>query len=120
MIVVCGIYDFFVFTNITSIILIIVIFSLVIYNYHFTFDNFHEGPNYIEVLVGYCPLENVQDSMVVWVFEVFRNFNRSLLAKQIWKIIREPSSLVSKILKAQYFKNGDIMDAQLGFKPSYI
>lgn len=45
----------------------------------------------------------VQNSMVVWVFEVFLN-NRALLAKQVWKIIREPSSLMSKILKLDISK----------------
>lgn len=53
----------------------------------------------------------------------FRNlelFNRALLAKQIWRILRQPNSLVSRILKARYFNHEDIMDAKLGNNPSYI
>lgn len=47
-------------------------------------------------------------------------FNKALLAKQIWRIILNPDSLVAKVLKARYFKHTDIMDATLGSNPSYI
>ncbi|KAK6147624.1 hypothetical protein DH2020_018536 [Rehmannia glutinosa] len=47
-------------------------------------------------------------------------FNRALLAKQLWRIIKHPNSLVSRILKARYFKHCDILEAPLGCKPSYI
>lgn len=47
-------------------------------------------------------------------------FNRGLLAKQVWRIINEPLSLMAQILKARYFKHVDIMDANLGSNPSYI
>lgn len=53
-------------------------------------------------------------------FRSLINFNKALLAKQIWRIIREPSSLLAQILKARYFKHVDILDANLGSKPSYI
>lgn len=48
------------------------------------------------------------------------DFNKALLAKQIWRIILYPDSLVAKVLKARYFKHTDIMDATLGSNPSYI
>lgn len=47
----------------------------------------------------------------------FRNlydFNRALLAKQVWRMIYDQSSLMTQVLKARYFKNDDIMTAQLG------
>lgn len=47
-------------------------------------------------------------------------FNKSLLAKQVWRIICDPSSLVARVFKARYFKHVDIMDAELGYNPSYI
>ncbi|KAL8505478.1 hypothetical protein ACS0TY_016649 [Phlomoides rotata] len=47
-------------------------------------------------------------------------FNKALLAKQVWRMISEPESLLTRVYKAQYFKHGDIMDANLGSNPSYI
>lgn len=41
-------------------------------------------------------------------------FNKALLAKQIWRIIQKPQSLVARIIKARYFKHADIMNASLG------
>lgn len=38
-------------------------------------------------------------------------FNKALLAKQIWRIIHNPKSLVARVLKARYFKHLDIMKA---------
>ncbi|VVA21183.1 Hypothetical predicted protein, partial [Prunus dulcis] len=53
----------------------------------------------------------------------FRNlyaFNMALLAKQLWRLIQTPDSLVARILKARYFKNCSILEAQIGHSPSYI
>lgn len=47
-------------------------------------------------------------------------FNKSLLAKQIWRVIQKPDSLMARVLKARYFKNSDIMKAGLSSNPSYI
>lgn len=47
-------------------------------------------------------------------------FNKALLAKQIWRIIDKPNSLVAKVLKARYFKHNDIMDASTGVNSSFI
>ncbi|KAL8528864.1 hypothetical protein ACS0TY_006362 [Phlomoides rotata] len=47
-------------------------------------------------------------------------FNKALLAKQVWRMISEPETLLSRVYKAHYFKHGDIMDANLGSNPSYI
>ncbi|KAH9725922.1 putative reverse transcriptase/RNA-dependent DNA polymerase [Citrus sinensis] len=53
----------------------------------------------------------------------FRNlssFNQALVAKQSWRIIQEPESLVTRVLKARYFKNSSLMQARLGSYPSFI
>lgn len=52
----------------------------------------------------------------------FRNLshlNKALLAKQVWRIMANPNSLVARILKARYFKHTDIMEATLVSNPSY-
>ena len=52
----------------------------------------------------------------------FRNlqaFNLAMLAKQAWRILTNPSSLIARVLKARYFPTGDILSATLGSSPSY-
>ena len=52
----------------------------------------------------------------------FRNlqaFNLALLAKQVWRILINLSSLAARILKAKYFPFRDILHANLGSRPSY-
>ena len=52
----------------------------------------------------------------------FRNlqaFNLAMLAKQGWRLISNPNSLVAQIFKARYYPHGDIFHAKLGSSPSY-
>ena len=52
----------------------------------------------------------------------FRNlqaFNLTLLAKQAWRILTNPGSIVARILKPKYFPFCDILHANLGNSPSY-
>ncbi|XP_024200533.1 uncharacterized mitochondrial protein AtMg00310-like [Rosa chinensis] len=43
----------------------------------------------------------------------------SLLAKQGWRLLTNPNSLLSRLLKARYFPNGSFLDADMGDSPSY-
>ncbi|XP_027157936.1 uncharacterized protein LOC113759559 [Coffea eugenioides] len=45
-------------------------------------------------------------------FQEIQSFNRALLAKQIWRIIRNPNLLSSKILKSKYFPNCNVLDCK--------
>lgn len=47
-------------------------------------------------------------------------FNKVLFTKQVWRVIANPDSLVSKVFRARYFKHTNIMGASLGSNPSYI
>ena len=52
----------------------------------------------------------------------FRNlqaFNLTMLAKQGWRLLSNPHSLVARIYKAKYFPHSDVLNSQLGSNPSY-
>ena len=46
-------------------------------------------------------------------------FNKALLAKQSWRLWKEPESLVAKIMKAKYYPGGSILEAKVGTRPSF-
>jgi hypothetical protein len=45
-------------------------------------------------------------------------FNKALLAKQMWRMMQNPESLVGLIMKAKYFTNNSLLEAKLGPRPS--
>lgn len=47
-------------------------------------------------------------------------FNKALLAKQCWRLIQYPHSLISLILKAKYFSNSYFLDSKIGKRPYFI
>ncbi|KAH9768398.1 putative reverse transcriptase/RNA-dependent DNA polymerase [Citrus sinensis] len=47
-------------------------------------------------------------------------FNQALVAKQGWRVIHFPESLMARVLQARYFKNSSFMQAKLGSNPSFI
>lgn len=53
-------------------------------------------------------------------FRHLTEFNKTLLAKKVWKIFQSPKSLMERILKARYIKHVDIMQAGLGNTSSYV
>lgn len=53
-------------------------------------------------------------------FKDLESFNIALLAKQVWRIMQGPGSLVSRILRGRYLPQQTILNGQLGTKPSYI
>ena len=53
-------------------------------------------------------------------FRDLKAFNLALLAKQGWRIQQNPSSLFHRVLKAKYFPNDLVKEAELGQRPSYM
>jgi hypothetical protein len=47
------------------------------------------------------------------------SFNKALLAKQCWRLLKSPESLVAQIIKAKYYPNDDLLEAKVGSKPFF-
>jgi hypothetical protein len=43
-------------------------------------------------------------------FHDLRLFNQALLARQAWRLLQFPDSLCSRLLKAKYFQQGELID----------
>ncbi|XP_019167308.1 PREDICTED: uncharacterized protein LOC109163041 [Ipomoea nil] len=52
-------------------------------------------------------------------FKDLRAFNVALLGKQVWRLLTNTDSLVSKVYKARYYPNQSFTDAILGNNPSH-
>ncbi|KAK6159098.1 hypothetical protein DH2020_006412 [Rehmannia glutinosa] len=50
-------------------------------------------------------------------FRHLRAFNLALLAKQAWRLLCQPHSLIARLLRAKYFPGGTFFNAQLGNRP---
>jgi hypothetical protein len=46
-------------------------------------------------------------------------FNLAMLEKQVWRLLCEPESLCSRVLKARYFPSNDLLNAELKKGSSY-
>ncbi|XP_030497624.2 uncharacterized protein LOC115713283 [Cannabis sativa] len=53
-------------------------------------------------------------------FRLLHDFNLAMLAKQGWRFLTHPNSLVSRIYKACYFPHDDYLSADLGRNPSFV
>ena len=46
-------------------------------------------------------------------------YNLALLAKQGWRLLQQPNTLVATIFREKYYSQGIFLEASLGRKPSY-
>ncbi|XP_074266530.1 putative mitochondrial protein AtMg00310 [Silene latifolia] len=52
-------------------------------------------------------------------FRDLRVSNQALLAKQMWRLLTNPGTLVGRVMKARYFKHSSVIDARRGHDPSF-
>jgi hypothetical protein len=52
-------------------------------------------------------------------FRDLEAFNLALLAKQGWRLIQQPNSLLAQVLKGKYFPKDSFLQAKLGVNPSF-
>ena len=52
-------------------------------------------------------------------FHNLQAFNLAMLAKQGWRLLTNPSSLVARIYKAKYYPTSDVLGAKMGRNPSF-
>ncbi|KAK4389823.1 putative ribonuclease H protein [Sesamum angolense] len=52
-------------------------------------------------------------------FRKMQTFNVAMLAKQGWRIMSNPNLLISRILKARYYRDNDFLHAKIGYNPSF-
>lgn len=48
-----------------------------------------------------------------------KDFNKALLAKQAWRVINKPKSLLSQLYRGRYFARNFFLDCAEGSRPSY-
>lgn len=53
-------------------------------------------------------------------FKDIKIFNQTLLAKQAWRLLQFPDSLIAKIIKSRYYPHCAFLDATLGPSPSFV
>jgi ribonuclease HI len=52
-------------------------------------------------------------------FRDFTSFNKALLAKQAWRLWSQPTSLIAQIMKAKYYPECLVLEANIGKRPSF-
>lgn len=53
-------------------------------------------------------------------FRDLEAYNKTLLTKQIWRLVENPISLAGNILKSKYFSHSSILSAKQGYNPSQL
>src|ERR1044072_8102066 len=52
-------------------------------------------------------------------FRDFSSFDRALVAKNWWRLLKCPNSMLGQVFRAVYYPEGNILTSKLGYRPSY-
>src|ERR1044072_8917647 len=52
-------------------------------------------------------------------FREFSDFNKAPVAKNWWCLLKAPNSMLGRIFSAVYYPDGKILNAEIGYRPSY-
>lgn len=52
-------------------------------------------------------------------FRDLQSFNLAMLAKQVWRLLRDPESLCARVLRAQFYPDGKLLNARMKSGSSY-
>ncbi|XP_010480531.1 PREDICTED: uncharacterized protein LOC104759285 [Camelina sativa] len=63
-----------------------------------------------------CAKRNLRGA---WVLKIWSSFNQALLAKQSWRMLNNPNSLIARFFKSRYFRTTTILECGSGSRPSY-
>jgi len=53
-------------------------------------------------------------------FKSLKAFNMAMVDKHAWKLVSNPNSIITHILKAKYFPRVDYYGAVIGHNPNYV
>ncbi|XP_013650802.1 uncharacterized mitochondrial protein AtMg00310-like [Brassica napus] len=53
-------------------------------------------------------------------FRIIHEFNLTLLAKQLWRLVQFPDSLVARVLRERYYRLSSPLRVNAGSSPSYV
>ncbi|KAA3470487.1 reverse transcriptase [Gossypium australe] len=68
----------------------------------------------------YLGLPNMTEKRRGLGFRNMAQFNIVMLAKQGWRLLENPNSLVAQVFKAKYFPKSNFLNSQLGNRNSYV
>lgn len=52
-------------------------------------------------------------------FRDLSDFNLALLAKQLWRLLQHPTSLLARVLKSRYYRHTNLMEVKTSNSPSF-
>ncbi|XP_028079980.1 uncharacterized protein LOC114281631 [Camellia sinensis] len=52
-------------------------------------------------------------------FRKLAAFNKAMLAKQGWRLLKFPNSLLASLLRAKYYLHADFLSSSIGSNPSF-